>query len=209
VAPSIIRLPPTHLDESEFQFGLRTGPRIASVTQARSSGSFDGQSESDVLTASGVAYEFDYTRLVWRRLAIHAGVQTECLGGLPMPGLGLSVGVSYRWQLGRLSIAPAAAARGSTDFGISTIGGGPASHVSGDAALTLAVGGDDLSRIGLVPFIGVQRTFQARDTTSLLFGGLFAVRFRAVELFVGLGRGVIPGGPSWNVPLLGVRFGNT
>lgn len=208
VAPSIIRLPPTHLGESEFQFGVRTGPRIASVNQARSSGGFDGHSESDVISATGVGYELDYTRLVWRRLALHAGVQAECLGGLPMLGLGLSVGVSYRWQLGWLSIAPAAAARGSTDFGITTIGGGPASHVSGDAALTLSVGADDFSRLGLVPFFGVQQTFQAQDTTSFLFGGLLVVRFRSLELFGGLGRSFIPGGPSWNVPLLGVRVSN-
>jgi len=209
VAPSIIRLAPTHFDESEFQFGVRTGPRISAVNQAQTSGGFDEQKDGSTLPALSVAYELDYTRVVWRRLALHAGVQAECLGGLPMVGLGLSVGVSYRWELGRLSFAPSLAARGATDFGLLTNGGGPASFVSGDAAFTVSAAGGDLSRLGLAPFVSVQQTFQTQGTTSLFFGGLLVVRFRSVELFGGLGRGYIPGGPAWNVPLVGLRFSSS
>ena len=209
VAPSIIRLAPTHNDEAEFQFGVRTGPRVSAVTQAQRSGGFDEQKDGSALPALSAAYELDYTRVVWRRLALHAGVQTECMGGLPMLGMGLSVGVSYRWELGRISFAPAMAARGATDFGLITNGGGPASYVSGDATFTLSAAGTDNSRLGLAPFLSVQQTFQAQGTTSLFFGGLLVVRFRAVEFFGGLGRGYILGGPAWNVPLVGLRFSSS
>lgn len=205
VAPSIIRLAPTHHDDAEFQFGVRTGPRISAVTQAQSTSGFDAQKDGSALPALGFAYELDYTRIVWRRLALHAGVQTECMGGLPMIGLGVSAGVSYRWELGRVSFAPALAARGSTDFGLVT-NGGPASFVSGDASFTISAAGIDESRLGLAPFISVQRTFQAQDTTTIFFGGLLVVRYRTVEIFGGLGRSSVSGGPAWNVPLVGLRF---
>ncbi|MCC6334094.1 MAG: hypothetical protein IT380_08920 [Myxococcales bacterium] len=206
VAPSIIRLQPPRDRDSEFQLGVRTGPRLTAVIQSESAGSFNPAVGGTLPPELGAAYELDYTRVVWRQLAVHGGVQAEFFGGLPLPALGLAAGVSYRWQAGIFSIAPAIAGRGATSFAVDLVGG--KGHIlSADLSLTVSAAGSDRARIGLVPFASLQRTF-GPDVTNLFFGGLVVVRFETVEVFGGVGRAwLAPSGPAWNVPLVGVRVG--
>ncbi|GMU63598.1 MAG: hypothetical protein AMXMBFR34_53610 [Myxococcaceae bacterium] len=208
VAPSIIRLQPPRDRDSEFQFGVRTGPRLTAVTQSENAGGFNPAVGGTMPPELGAAYELDYTHVVWRQLAVHGGVQAEFFGGLPLPALGVAAGVSYRWQAGVFSIAPAIAGRGATSFGFDLVGG--AGHIlSADLSLTLSAAGSDRARVGLVPFASVQHTL-GPNVTSVLFGALVVMRFEAVEVFGGVGRAWIsPAGPSWNVPLVGVRVGGS
>jgi hypothetical protein len=208
VAPTVIRMAAPAATDTEFHFGLRTGPRIPSVVETVNAGAFSPSIDGTLPPELGAVYEFDYTRVLWRQLALHGSVQAEFFGGIPLPSLGVGLGVSYRWQLGRVSIAPALGGRGATSFGINMIGG-TGHFLSGDVSLTLSVAGSDRSRIGLVPFASVQQTFGA-DVTSAFFGGLVAVRYDMVEVFGGVGRAYLfPAGPAWNVPLVGVRVGGS
>jgi hypothetical protein len=152
----------------------------------------------------GAAYGLDDTHIVWRGLAVHAAIQAEFFGGLPLPSLGLGAGLSYRFQAGRISVAPAVAGRAATSFGLALIGG--SGHlVSADFSLTLSAAGTDRARLGLVPFANVQHAL-GPDVTSGLVGALVVVRFGVVELFGGIGRAwMAPAGPAWNVPLVGLR----
>jgi hypothetical protein len=208
VAPTVIRMAAPADTDTEFHFGLRTGPRIPSVVEANAAGTFNPSVGGLVPPELGAVYEFDYTRVVWRQLALHAGAQAEFFGGIPLPSLGLGVAVSYRWQLGPVSVAPALGGRGATSFGLHLIGG-TGHFLSGDFSLTLSVAGIDRSRIGLVPFVSLQQTFGA-NVTSGLVGGLVAVRYDAVEIFAGVARAYLfPAGPGWNVPMVGVRVGGS
>ncbi|MEW5737376.1 MAG: hypothetical protein AB1938_00535 [Myxococcota bacterium] len=208
VAPSIIRLEAPDDRSSEFQFGVRTGPRITAVVESENAGVFNPSIDGTMPPELGAAYGLDYTRVVWKQLAIHGGVQAEFFGGLPLPALGLAAGLSYRWQVGRVSIAPALAARAATSFGFLFIGG--SGHLfAADFSLTLSAAGTDRSRVGLAPFASVQHTL-GPNVTSILFGGLMIVRFESVEVFGGVGRAWLsPAGPAWNVPLVGVRVGGS
>lgn len=207
VAPSVLRVAPVHGRESEFQFGVRTGPRIPAAGRSIAAGSFTPSTDGLRPPEFGAVYELDYARRVWRRLVLHGGVAAEFFGGLPLPALAVLAGASYRWEVGPVSIAPALAARGATGLGLELVGGND-HFVAGEFSLTLSAAGDDASRVGLVPFISVQRTFQAQ-ATSLLFGGVLVMRFSSIELYGGLGRAWLIDGPAWNVPLVGFRVGGS
>lgn len=207
VAPSILRVAPVHGRESEFQFGVRTGPRIPAASQSIAAGAFTPSTDGIRPPEFGAVYELDYAHRVWRRLVLHAGVVAEFFGGLPLPALGLLAGASYRWEVGPVSLAPALAARGATGLGLNAVGGND-HFVAGEFSLTLSAAGDDASRVGLVPFVSVQRTFQAQ-ATSLLFGGVLVMRFSSTEIYGGLGRAWLVDGPAWNVPLVGFRVGGS
>jgi len=208
VAPTVIRLQAPRDTDTEFQFGLRTGPRVTAVVEANSAGAFAPQTDGPVPPNLGLAYELDYTHVLWRGLAVHGSAQAELFGGLPLPSLGAGAGLSYRWQFGAFSFAPAIAGRGASSFGQNMVGGN-GSYLSGDASLTFSVAGGDRSRIGFVPFVSLQQMFGTRATT-IYFGGLFVMRYQAVELFAGVGRTYLfSAGPAWNVPLVGIRVGGS
>lgn len=209
LAPSIIRYEPVDPAKGEVRFGVRTGPRLGNAITTRASGAFNGEADSFVPPNLGIAYDFAYTLPITRGFAVHFGAQGEVLYTIPLPAFGAMVGVSYRFQLGRVSIAPALGARGATDFMIGTLAT-RSSIVSGDASLTISGSDGELTRFGLAPFASVQHTFMptARsEATTIFVGGLFFAHWKEVELFAGAGRVITTAGDHWNVPLIGVRGG--
>lgn len=206
LAPSIIRYEPLNPDEPENRLGLRAGPRLAEGLTLAKSGQLDPDIGTPVPPQLGVALEFQRTQTLVGNLAAHFGAQCEVLYALPFPGIGLMAGLSYRHQIGTVSIAPAIAVRGATDFGVAvaTVEG---SYVGGDLSVTLSAKEGDTARLGVTPFLSINESFRSGVQDFVIFaGGMLFARFQSVELLVGFGR-VFSGGTAWNVPLLGVRAG--
>lgn len=205
IAPSIIRYEPLDPDEPEHRLGLRAGPRLASALARRDSGRLDFEVGTPTPPELGVAVEYQRTQPLGRGLAAHLGVQAELFYGLPLPGIGLMAGLSWRKQLGSVSIAPALALRGATDFGIATatVSG---SFAGGDVGVSFSLAESDVARLGLTPFFSIWQSFRGTMDTVFFTGGMLFARFRSVELLMGFGR-LYTGNVAWNVPLLGVRAG--
>jgi hypothetical protein len=125
-----------------------------------------------------------------------------------MVAVGGSLGVSYLFKLGGLTLAPSLGGRASSDFGLATLGG-PASLLSADVALTLSTRTDDVT-VGIAPFFSTGAIIGSRGTdTRYFFGGGWLIgRVRKFEVLAGIGHVVLPSGRSWNVPLLGLRAGD-
>ncbi len=205
LAPSIIRYEPLNAEEPEHRLSIRSGPRLASALTSLSASTLDTEVGTPTPPELGVALEYQRTQPVGQGFALHAGVQAELFYFLPSPGLGLMGGISWRKQFGTVSIAPAIALRGASDFGISTATPS-GSFISGDLGLSISAAEGDTARLGVTPFLSVVQSFRATMDTVFFVGAMLFARFRSFELLVGFGR-IYTGGVAWNVPLLGVRAG--
>ena len=206
LAPSIIRYEPLDATEPEHRLGLRSGPRLSASIVKQQSGTLDPEVGTLGPPEVGLSLEYQRTQPFAGGFAAHLGVQAEIFYAVPLPGLGLMAGLSYRKQIGNVSIAPALAVHGATDFGIATatVSG---SFVGGDFGLSISAAESDVARIGVTPFVSVWQSFQGGTSQTVFFpGAMVFARFRSVELLAGFGR-VYTGGAAWNVPLLGVRAG--
>lgn len=206
LAPSIIRYEPLNPEEPEVRLGVRTGPRLASSLAALQARTLDAEVGTPVPPELGVSLEYQRTQPLKGGLALHLGAQAELFYFLPAPAIGVMAGLSYRYQIGTVSIAPSIAARGSTDFGVSfvTVKG---SAVGGDLAVTLSATEGGTARLGITPFFSAWAAFNGENPVPALFAGaMLLARFHSVELLMGFGR-VFSAGTAWNVPLLGVRAG--
>jgi hypothetical protein len=215
LSPMAVRLVPLETGEPTARIGLRTGPRL-SVPLSRPE-EFRGDEAPFSFPQLGLAYELELLTPLGGQAALHLGVQGEigCARYLtcpmPVPGYGVSAGLSHYVGNGVFSVAPAVVLRGATDFGLFSEGG-PGSILGVEASATFALH-EGHTAVGLVPFCGVHRVIGAgRDTTALFFGAVIAGHFSlggddSLEVTAGVGRAELRGGPRWTVPLLGVRGG--
>jgi hypothetical protein len=204
--------------------GIKSGPRL-SVPLVAQLGSvpppgggsppattFVGDANSFATPQWSLAYEVGVVKALENGFAVHAGAQGEFYYPFPLPGYGLSAGISRYFQLGEgLSIAPAVGVRGATDFGIRTIGGS-GSFAGAEVAVTIAVHPESRLAVGLVPFASAQYVWTAAgDTPALYAGAVMAVHLDLgldkVEAVGGFGRVFMPVVESWNSPILGARVG--
>lgn len=214
VAPTVVRFEPFNpsTNRSELAMGIRTGPRLPVALGARSVGSWAGADDSLDPTKLGLAYDLSVTLPTTSPLAFHLSAQAEFAFPLPFPGIGVGAGASYLLRTGRFSFAPAVGLRGATDFGIGSITSGQgatsATVVGIDLSATFSVRASDEAKVGLVPFVSVQKplTFDDRYPAVWYAGGMMAMRFARVEVMAGFGR-VFDRSGGFNVPLLAVRLG--
>lgn len=211
LSPMAMRLAPLEPGGTAGSVGFRSGPRLSvPVSQPRN---FHGDAAPFSAPQWGLAYDAQLLAPLSEQFALHLGFQAElsCTYSgcpLPIPGYGVSLGLSQYVSLGPLSIAPAVMLKGATDFGLGVVGG-PGSQVGAEASLSLALH-DGSTSVGLVPFCGVHRVLGERGSASALyFGAVIAGHFSlgvgdAVELSMGLGRVRMDRGPAWTVPLLGL-----
>ncbi len=213
LAPSIIHFAPVRPDRTEFQIGVRSGPRMAAAYGARTRGTWAGDEDPFSPFNWGLAWDAAVTFPFKSGLALHLGGQVEFAYPLPLPGIGAFAGLSYLAQRGRFSIAPSLAVRGATDFGIGTLtsaatGGVPGSAVSADLGVTFAARAHDDVRFGLVPFVSVAKPFSRIEVPVTFYAGaLLAVRVARMEFTLGFGRVITTDGVAFTVPLVGVRAG--
>lgn len=214
LAPSILHFEPVRPDRTQFQVGVRSGPRIAAGYVTKTRGLWAGDEDSFSPMQWGLAWDASVSFPFKSGLALHAGAQLEFIYPLPLPAVGAFVGISQLWTKGRFSIAPSLAARGATDFGVGSVTSAafgarlPGSFVSADAGLTLSVRAHDDVRFGLVPFFTVAKPFSNVVIPATIFTGvLVAVRVARLEFSLGFGRVIAADAVAFNVPLLGVRAG--
>lgn len=213
LAPSIIQFAPVRPDRTEFQIGVRSGPRLATAYTSRARGTWAGDEDPFSPFNWGLAWDAAVTFPFKSGLAVHLGGQLEFAYPLPLPGVGAFVGASYLAQSGRFSIAPSLAVRGATDFGTgrattAAIGGVPGSAVSADVGITLGARVHDDVRFGLVPFVSLAAPFSSVAVPLTVYAGaVLAVRVARMEFTVGFGRVIALDGTAFTVPLVGVRAG--
>jgi hypothetical protein len=211
-----MRLVPVEPGETVTRVGVRTGPKLA-VPLSRPE-EFRGDEAPFSFPQWAFAYDLELLTGLGDGPALHVGFQGEVGCGhrnyscpAPVPGYGLSLGLSHYLGNGEFSVAPALSLRGATDFGMATLGG-PGSQVGAELSATFALHWGR-SAVGLVPFCGAHRVIGAgRDASALYYGLVLAGHFSMggrdfLELTGGLGRVRMKGGPEWTVPLLGVRGG--
>jgi hypothetical protein len=216
LSPMGIRMVPGSLDHVTARAGMRTGPRLTVPLQAPED--FEGNRAPFSSPQWSVAYDADLLIPVSANTRVHVGFQgevgcteIEATCPVPVPGYGLSMGLSHYFQLGDVSIAPAVMLRGATDFGLATVGG-PGSMMGVEASASLAVHLDD-TVLGVVPFLGVHRLVISERTASATYGGLaLAGHFELgdgefIELTAGAGRVDMRGVEPWWAPIFGIRGG--
>lgn len=217
MSPMGIRLAPGAPDHVTKRTGLRTGPRLSAPLQAPDD--FEGNSKPFASPQWSVAYDADVLIPVSGGTSVHLGFQGE-IGcdedidtcPLPVPGYGLSMGLSHYLDLGEFSLAPAVVLRGATDFGLGTEGG-PGSVVGAEASVSLSLKLDETSAVGLVPFLGVHRVMLGdRDISATYTGVALAGHFdvgngQFLELTAGGGVVKMRGVPDWWAPIFGIRGG--
>lgn len=211
LSPMAVRLAPLEPDDVTARVGFRSGPRLSvPLSQPRN---FHGDDAPFSAPQWAFAYDGQFLVPMGESFALHLGLQAEvgCSSRacpVPVPGYGVSLGLSQYIPMGPLSVAPAVMVNGATDFGLGVVGG-PGSQVGAEASVTLALH-DGSTSVGFAPFCGVHRVLGARgDTSALYFGAVIAGRFSlgvgdAVEVSMGLGRVQMERGPGWTVPLLGI-----
>jgi hypothetical protein len=207
IAPSVIRLEAPEPEATSFRLGLRSGPRVPLAEASIRAGAFRGDNDSFHVPEWSAAYDFALTLPLGRGVGFHAGVQAEFFYPIPMAALGGWVGFSWLFRVGPLAFAPAIAARGASDFGLVSVGG-PANLFAGDAAVTISYRVEDRVWIGIIPFASQGFAGQALDTQYWFAGGCLMGRVGKVEILGGWGRVWVASGPSWNVPLIGIRAGD-
>lgn len=214
LSPMALRLAPLEPGTSHDRVGIHSGPRLA-VPLSRPQ-NFHGDDAPFSIPQWAFAYDVQHLEPLGNQFALHLGFQAE-IGctyhscPVPVPGFGVSTGLSHYVPLGVLSVAPAVMLHGATDFGLGVVGG-PGSQVGAEASLTLGLH-DGTTAVGFTPFCGVHRVFGTRgDTLALYFGTVISGHFSlggddALELSTGLGRVEMERGPSWTVPIFGLSGG--
>ncbi len=214
LSPMGVRLVPGSPSHMTTRAGIRTGPRLAVPLQALEA--FQGNRAPFSFPQWSVAYDADLLVPVGGGTGLHVGFQGEvgcdevasACAVVPVPGYGLSLGMSHYFQAGDVSLAPAVMLRGATDFGLGA--GGPSSILGVEASASLAVRLDD-TVLGVVPFLGVHRVVVADRSVSATYGGLaLAGHFdlgggEFVELTAGTGLVRMRGVEDWWAPIFGVR----
>ncbi|NVJ21599.1 hypothetical protein HUW62_10265 [Myxococcus sp. AM011] len=218
LSPMAIRLAPGSARHVTTRGGLRTGPRLTVPLQEPES--FEGNDKPFSSPQWAVAYDFDVMVPVdGPTTQLHLGFQGELGCGadtdiscpVPVPGYGLSMGLSHHLRWGRWSLAPAFILRGATDFGLGSEGGpGSMLGVEGSLSLGVDLGG---ATVGVVPFFGVHRLIVSERTVSATYSGLalaghFAMEEGSfIELTAGAGHVKVRGVEGWWVPIFGLRGG--
>lgn len=216
LSPMGLRMVPGAPDHVTKRLGLRTGPRLSVPLQAPED--FRGNRAPFSSPQWSVAYDVDLLVPLGGGTGLDVGFQGELGCGeveltcpIPVPGYGLSMGLSHYLQFGDMSVAPAVMLRGATDFGIG-VEGGPGSVVSVEASASLGLHLDD-AVVGVVPFFGVHRLVISERSESATYGGLALVGHfelgegQFIELTSGAGLVRMRGVPPWWVPIFGIRGG--
>ncbi|WP_164016627.1 hypothetical protein [Pyxidicoccus trucidator] len=216
LSPMGVRLARGDPSHMTTRAGMRTGPRMSVPLQAPED--FEGNRAPFSSPQWSVAYEADLLFPVGGGTGLHVGFQgevgcdeLEATCPVPIPGYGLSMGLSHYFELGDVSLAPAVMLRGATDFGLASVGG-PSSVVGAEASASLAVRMDD-TVVGVVPFLGVHRVVIGDRTTTATYGGMaLAGHFEFgdgefLELTAGAGRVDMRGVEPWWAPIFGFRGG--
>jgi hypothetical protein len=216
LSPMGVRLVPGDMGRMNTRAGLRTGPRLSVPLQAPED--FKGNRSPFSTPQWSVAYDADMLVPLGGGTGLHLGFQgevgcdeAEATCPVPLPGYGLSMGLSQYLQLGHVSLAPAVMLRGATDFGLATIGG-PSSILGVEASASLAVHLDG-TVVGVVPFLGAHRLILSDRTTTATYGGLaLAGHFDVgggefLELTAGTGLVRMRGVEDWWAPIFGIRGG--
>ncbi|MFP2912575.1 hypothetical protein ACLESD_47690 [Pyxidicoccus sp. 3LFB2] len=209
----LVRGDPSH---TTTRAGLRTGPRLSVPLQAPED--FRGNSAPFHSPQWSVAYDADVRFPLGGGTGLHLGFQgevgcdeVEATCPVPVPGYGLSMGLSHYFGFGDVSIAPAVTLSGATDFGLTSLGG-PASVLGAEASASLGVRMDD-TVVGVVPFLGVHQVIIGDQTTTATYGGMaLAAHFELgngefLELTTGAGRVDMRGVEPWWAPIFGIRGG--
>lgn len=217
MSPMGIRLTPGPPDQVMKRIGMRTGPRLSAPLQDPDD--FEGSRAPFASPQWSVAYDADLLIPVGGNTSVHLGIQgevgcAEVIDGcpLPLPGYGLSMGLSRYFDLGGAAIAPAVVLRGATDFGLATAGG-PGSVLGAEASVSISVKLAEASSLGLVPFLGVHRVLLGdRETSATYTGFALAGQFdlgqgQFLELTAGGGLVKMRGVPDWWAPIFGMRGG--
>ncbi|QSQ27207.1 hypothetical protein JY651_20830 [Pyxidicoccus parkwayensis] len=216
LSPMAIRMVPGRPDGVTPRAGLRTGPRLSAPLQAPED--FRGNREPFSSPQWSVAYDADLLVPLGGGTGLHVGFQGE-LGcseieatcPIPLPGYGLTMGLSQYLQLGNVSVAPAVMLRGATDFGLGTLGG-PGSMLGVEASVSLGVHYDD-AVVGVVPFYGVHRLIVSDRNATATYGGLALTGHfdlgdgDFIELTTGGGLVRMRGVKPWWVPIFGIQGG--
>jgi hypothetical protein len=220
LSPMVMRMGPGLPDSSVFQAGLRAGPRLSAPLSARTSASFDsseqifaGDNSSFSTRQWSVAYDVALTKPLGERLALHVGAQGEFYYPLPLPGYGPYGGLSSWYGTSTFGVAPAIVLRGASDFGIASSRGGPGTLLGAETSVSVYLSPEDRVAVGLVPFCGVHRAFTREAASTLVyFGGALVMQVPLgktdrIEASGGFGHVMERKGESWNVPILGARWG--
>ncbi|MDY7228302.1 hypothetical protein [Hyalangium rubrum] len=217
VSPMVMRLGPGPSSGSSVHGGIRSGPRLSAPVAARTGSDnsgvpFGGDQASFSTRQWSMAYDFAVTRHFNEKLSMHLGVNGEIYYPLPLPGYGVYGGLSTWYGTEQLGIAPAVVVRGATDFGIETRGG-PGSILGAEASSALYFCPEPRVALGLVPFFGVHQVFnEAESNTALYYGGALVFQIPLgkvdkIEFSGGFGRANVLSEASWNVPIVGARWG--
>jgi hypothetical protein len=214
LSPMGVRLARGSPGQTTARAGLRTGPKLSVPLQTPED--FRGNSQPFHYPQWSVAYDADFLIPVSGGTGAHLGFQgevgcdeAEVTCPLPVPGYGLSMGLSHYFELGEVSIAPAAILKGATDFGLAT-DGGPSSVLGAEASVSLAVRNGGIV-LGVVPFYGVHRLILGERTTTATYAGLaLAAQFdlgnsEFLELTAGAGRVDSRDVEPWWAPIFGIR----
>lgn len=217
LSPMAVRLAPGNPSHVTTRAGMRTGPRLSVPLQAPEE--FQGNRAPFSFPQWSVAYDADLLIPVGGGTGVHLGFQgevgcdeIEASCPVPVPGYGLSLGLSHYFRLGDVSLAPAVVLRGATDFGLASVGG-PSSVLGVEASASLAVHGGDGTVVGVVPFFGVHRLIISDRTASATYAGVaLAGQFdmgggEFVELTAGGGLVSMRGVDPWWAPIFGIRGG--
>lgn len=216
LSPMGVRLVPGNPGQVTPRWGLRTGPRLSVPLQDPEH--FKGNRNPFSSPQWAVAYDADMLVPLGGGAGLHVGFQgevgcdeVEATCPVPVPGYGLTMGLSQYLQFGDVSLAPAVMLRGATDFGFATEGG-PSSILGVEASASLAVR-MDRTVVGVVPFIGVHRVIMSSErSVSATYGGMalaghFELDGEFLELTAGTGVVHMRGVEDWWAPIFGFRGG--
>ncbi|NMO15062.1 hypothetical protein HPC49_08275 [Pyxidicoccus fallax] len=215
LSPMAVRLVPGNPGQVTARAGVRTGPRLSVPLQDPEH--FQGNRAPFSTPQWAVAYDGDMLVPLGGGTGLHVGLQgevgcdeVEATCPVPVPGYGLSLGLSQYLQLGDVSLAPAVVLRGATDFGFGAKGG-PSSILGVEASASLALRMEG-TVVGVVPFLGVHRLILTEQrTASATYGGVaLAGQFdlgggEFLELTAGTGLVRMRGVEDWWVPIFGMR----
>jgi hypothetical protein len=218
LGPHVLRMDPGVPGRAQRAVGLKTGPRLAAPGTPPSGASttpFSGDANGVNLSQWGVAYDLALAHALTPQDSVHVGVQAEFAFPFPLPGYGLYGAYSRLEQWGPVRLVPAVTLHGASDLGLGVTGG---AGTQGGLELSATLGYRPLPALGLAvaPFLGVNGVTGGRGGAqggaSLYLGAVLALVIEGassgrpgLELTGGFGRVLTPGGPSWNVPLVGVR----
>lgn len=218
MAPLILRTQMGTPSTTDVTLGIHSGPRQMMVASNELRGPaslaiFGGGARPDRepfnLDYWGAAWDGGLVRYLGGGVALHVGVQSEMVVGIPLPAFGAYGGLSWAHAFNdTFSIAPSAGVSTGGDFGLATIDA--SSQWSFQAALAMNIQGSRGSGISVVPFAGYD-IFDGSLGDATMYGVAFAIRFplgptRSIgEIHAGFSKNRLTNGFTWNAPLVGGR----